>query len=185
MDMAAPTADRTCDACTVVVPLAHSRRNVFNVSPDDSIDDIAASDSVESEPPLPHKLVLRWVIGLIVPRLVLRRISFDRHRGLNQLAQGGANRTATQSLAIPLFDGSTSRSTLTGERVPSRSASPRACHNRRGATSQRRIGEAPTLLLWHDGEVWSGSGAFAAGLDHRMLEPRQTAIPPDSHMQGA
>ena len=56
------------------------------------------------------------MIWLIVPRLVMWLLSFDRHRGLNQLAQGGV-KPDRKSITRNLFDGNTNRSTLTGEHL--------------------------------------------------------------------
>ena len=54
------------------------------------------------------------MIWLIVPRLVMWLISFDRHRGWNQLAQGGVEPNRS-SITRNLFERNTNRSTLTGE----------------------------------------------------------------------
>lgn len=56
------------------------------------------------------------MILLIGPRLVMWLISFDRHRGLNQLAQGGV-KPDRNAIARELLDSTTVRSALTGEHL--------------------------------------------------------------------
>lgn len=56
------------------------------------------------------------MILLIVPRLVMWLISFDRHRGLNQLAQGGV-KLDRNSMTRNLFQRSSNRSALASEHL--------------------------------------------------------------------
>jgi hypothetical protein len=52
----------------------------------------------------------------IVPRLVTWLMSFDRHRGLNQLAQGGVNLDRS-SITRKILERNINRPTLPGEHL--------------------------------------------------------------------
>ena len=83
-------------------------------SPDDSIDDVAASSSIAAELFSTTQTGTTLGTGFCGPHLVMWIDSFDCHRGLNKLAQGGVKPDRNSITRNP-FDGNINRSTVIGE----------------------------------------------------------------------